>query len=191
MTKNLTVVRTTEDTYVGVYLNGKCIIQGHLTDDDRDEDDPNIEDFIKGATYLADNVTNVTVDETSTLPDTWPKLFASCKYGTSFEFEGCSIEVEINNQSTIMDVTVPGVWSQWIPVVMLNTFAQDLKAEVAGERSTIWTDHDEEPSTYVYLATGPNWEGARFITTTADLEATVKDPSVYSLVRLSLELDLL
>lgn len=189
--KNLTVVRTTDDTYVGVYLNGQVVIQGPLTDDDREEDSTNIEDFIKGASLLADNVTNVVSDEPTPFPSTWPKLFANCKYGTSFEFEGCNIEVTINSQGTIMDVNVPGVWAHWLPVVLINGFAEQLTAEVAGQHSMIWTDHQEEPSTNVYLATGPNWEGARLITETADLEATVKDPSVYSFIRLALELDLL
>jgi hypothetical protein len=67
--KEITVVTTKNGKYAGVYMNGVCLSQGYL---DEDDNEYCMSSFIEGASSVADSVVNVTTKNTTDLPETWP-----------------------------------------------------------------------------------------------------------------------
>jgi hypothetical protein len=178
---------------VQLFTDGNWSVNGFLIGTDKDFIDHMVNDngwthndiiqYIMGNVACALNTTVTNMVAASSLPQ--------CDCGTYFEYEDCVIEVGIGDQHNITHVSTPGTWSHHLIVQGLADFKDELDKEAKGKRSQVWTDHDEEPCTRVYLATSPEWEGAKLITDLANLVHAVNDKNVVSLVQLSLELSLL
>lgn len=107
--------------------------------------------------------------------------------GTFFPHGESSIQVELDDDGLITDAWMAEVDCRCTPVAEITDLARYVQLERQGRRVPVFTDHDEEPSEIVYLATSPNWGEAKLITDIDTLEATMNDPSVTSFVQLSME----
>lgn len=114
-----------------------------------------------------------------------PKKESPC--GTFFPHGESAIQVKLDENNLIVDAWMTDVDCTCRPVAQIPQLARYVQDYRAGRRAPVFTDHDEEPSEIVYLATSPRWQEAKLITNIDTLAETLADPSVSSFVQLSME----
>lgn len=109
------------------------------------------------------------------------------RLGTSFQHGKNWILVELDDDGLITDAWMEETDCRCTPVAEITELARYVQLERQGRRVPVFTDHDEEPSEIVYLATSTRWDEAKLITDIDTLEATMNDPTITSFVQLSME----